>query len=81
MGREPSVDDHPARRVKLFIGMETSGVLRRGASLAGHDVVSCDLLSAEDDAQIGRHIVGDVFEALFLHACHVENIQLWHDFF
>lgn len=46
----------------VFIGMETSGVLRRAFQAAGHDVISCDLLPAVD---VGfGHIQGDVFEVL-----------------
>lgn len=49
--------------MKVFIGMETSGVMRRAFAAAGHEVISCDLLPAQDDHE-GRHIVGDVFETL-----------------
>jgi hypothetical protein len=42
--------------------METSGALRRRFQALGHDVVSCDILPAEDDAR--GHIQGDVFEVL-----------------
>ncbi len=34
---------------------------RRAFEARGHDVISCDLLPADDD---GRHIIGDVFETL-----------------
>lgn len=47
---------------KIFIGMETSGQLRRRFTAAGHAVISCDLLPSEDDAP--THVVGDVFETL-----------------
>lgn len=50
--------------MRIFIGMETSGALRRRFAEMGHDVVSVDVLPAEDGATIGRHIVGDAFEAL-----------------
>lgn len=50
--------------MQIFIGMETSGALRRRFAEQGHDVISCDTLEAEDGGEIGRHIVGDVFEAL-----------------
>lgn len=50
--------------MKVFIGMETSGVLRRAFSAAGHQVISCDLLPAQDAPTIGIHIIGDVFETL-----------------
>jgi hypothetical protein len=49
--------------MKVFIGMETSGALRRRFQERGHDVVSCDILPAEDDGAAG-HIVGDVFATL-----------------
>lgn len=73
--------------MKVFIGMETSGVMRRAFQAAGHHVISCDLLPAQDDvSQImgakqtrpmicdSLHIVGDVFETL-------ENLwpQWWPD--
>ena len=48
--------------MRVFIGMETSGALRRRFLHLGHDVFSCDMLPAEDGG-VG-HIVGDVFEAL-----------------
>lgn len=58
--------------MKVFVGMETSGVVRRAFIAAGHEVVSCDLLDAQDGATpplIGNefscgHIVGDVFKVL-----------------
>ncbi|MBL3554707.1 hypothetical protein [Rhodovulum sulfidophilum] len=36
---------HPLR---ILIGCETSGVMRRAFAARGHDVWSCDLLPAED---------------------------------
>lgn len=68
----------------VFIGMETSGELRRRFQAAGHETYSCDVLSSEDGGEemaynsglpMGRHLVGDVFETL-------ENIyanELWPD--
>lgn len=50
--------------MKVFIGMETSGMMRQRLALGGCDVISCDLLPAEDGALLGRHIVGDVFATL-----------------
>lgn len=57
--------------MRVFIGMETSGVSRRSFAAMGHDVISCDVLPADpgynletDGASEGRHIVGDVFAAL-----------------
>lgn len=48
----------------VFIGMETSGELRRRFCAAGLTCISCDNLPAEDGGLIGTHIVGDVFETL-----------------
>lgn len=51
--------------MRVFIGMETSGATRRAFQAAGHKVVSCDLLPAQDGAGFNEgHIVGDVFEVL-----------------
>lgn len=59
--------------MRIFIGMETSGVMRRAFAAAGHDVISCDLLESQDDAEISwlsvqkgksGHLIGDVFEIL-----------------
>ena len=49
--------------MRVFIGMETSGALRRRFLHLGHDVFSCDMLPAEDGGGTD-HITGDVFEAL-----------------
>lgn len=58
----------------VFIGMETSGALRRRFQAAGFETYSCDILPAEDGGEdmaysadnlpLGRHLVGDVFETL-----------------
>lgn len=68
----------------VFIGMETSGELRRRFQQAGHETYSCDVLPSEDGGEemahrdglpMGRHLVGDVFETL-------ENMwatDLWPD--
>jgi hypothetical protein len=48
--------------VKVFVGMETSGVMRRAFVARGHDVISCDLLPCEDNSP--DHWQMDVFEAL-----------------
>ncbi|WP_320188923.1 hypothetical protein RMS29_028400 (plasmid) [Agrobacterium rosae] len=48
--------------MKVLIGCETSGVVRRAFDALGHDVWSCDLLPAEDRSN--RHIVCDVRELL-----------------
>lgn len=46
----------------VFIGMKTSGVLRRGFQSLGFETYSCDLLPSEDGG--AGHIVGDVFDCL-----------------
>lgn len=61
--------------MKIFIGMETSGMLRTRFVALGHDVISCDTLSAEDGAEFGNHIVGDVFETLDL----LRRMRWWPD--
>ena len=69
----------------VFIGMETSGMLRRAFQARGHETYSCDILPSEDGGEemvysddnlpLGRHLIGDVFDAL-------ENMwanDLWPD--
>lgn len=46
----------------VFIGMETSGEVRRRFRARGIEAISCDVLPAEDDG--ASHIVGDVFDTL-----------------
>ena len=58
----------------VFIGMETSGALRRRFQAAGFETYSCDTLPSEDGGEetvysedslpLGRHMVGDVFDCL-----------------
>lgn len=48
--------------LRILIGCETSGVVRRAMAALGHDVWSCDLLPAEDGSN--RHIVCDVRDLL-----------------
>lgn len=48
--------------MKILIGCEFSGVVRRAFAGLGHDVWSCDLDPAEDRSN--RHIVGDVRDYL-----------------
>ncbi len=61
----------------VFIGMETSGALRRRFQAAGYETYSCDTLPSEDGGEemaytqgrfgqtpLGRHMIGDVFETL-----------------
>ncbi|WP_143540362.1 hypothetical protein [Rhodovulum sulfidophilum] len=52
---------HPLR---ILIGCETSGVMRRAFAARGHDVWSCDLLPAEDRSN--RHMICDIREVLHL---------------
>jgi len=58
---------HPSGRrmnapLRVLIGCETSGVMRRAFAARGHDVWSCDLLPADDGSN--RHIVCDVRDIL-----------------
>ena len=48
--------------MRVLIGCEFSGVVRRAFAALGHDAWSCDLLPAED--QSNQHIVGDVRDHL-----------------
>jgi len=61
----------------VFIGMETSGALRRRFQAAGYETYSCDKLPSEDGGEemahgecvtggdtLGRHLQGDVFQTL-----------------
>ena len=50
------------RALRVLVGCETSGVVRRAFAAFGHDVWSCDLLPAEDGSN--RHIVCDVRDLL-----------------
>lgn len=50
------------KALKVLIGCETSGVVRRAFAALGHDVWSVDLLPAEDRSN--RHIVGDIRDYL-----------------
>jgi len=59
--------------LRILIGCETSGVMRRAFAARGHDAWSCDLLPAEDGSN--RHIRGDVRDYLgdgwdLLMVCH-----------
>lgn len=44
--------------LRVLIGCETSGVVRRAFAARGHDAWSCDLLPSEDRSN--KHIIGDV---------------------
>lgn len=48
--------------LRVLVGCETSGVVRRAFSKLGHDVWSCDLLPADDGSN--RHIRGDIRDVL-----------------
>lgn len=48
--------------MRVLIGCETSGVVRRAFAAMGHDAWSCDLLPAEDGSN--QHIVGDIRDHL-----------------
>lgn len=48
--------------LRVLIGCETSGVMRRAFEACGHDAWSCDLLPAEDGSN--RHIRCDIREIL-----------------
>ena len=48
--------------LRILIGCETSGRMRRAFAALGHDVWSVDLLPAEDGSN--RHIIGDVRDHL-----------------
>lgn len=52
----------PDRALRVLIGCECSGIVRRAFAARGHDVWSCDLKPAEDRSN--RHIVGDVRDLL-----------------
>lgn len=65
----------PWRPGIVFIGMETSGALRRRFQFLGFETYSCDTLPCEDNGgaemafssdgiPLGRHIMGDVYETL-----------------
>lgn len=48
--------------LRVLVGCEFSGTVRRAFASRGHDAWSCDLLPAEDGSN--RHIVGDVRDYL-----------------
>lgn len=52
-----------ARSLRVLIGCETSGQMRRAFLDRGHDAWSCDLLPADDRSN--RHIVGDIRGLLY----------------
>lgn len=48
--------------MRVLVGCEYSGIVRRAFAALGHDAWSCDLVPAEDRSN--RHIVGDVRDHL-----------------
>lgn len=48
--------------MRVLVGCETSGVVRRAFAALGHDVWSCDLLPADDGSN--RHMVCDIRDVL-----------------
>jgi hypothetical protein len=50
------------RQLRILIGCETSGVMRRAFAAMGHDAWSCDLLPSEDSSP--QHIIADVRSVL-----------------
>lgn len=48
--------------MKVLVGCESSGAVRRAFAACGHDAWSCDLLAAQDGDP--KHIQGDVLAAL-----------------
>lgn len=57
--------------MNIFIGMETSGELRRRFQAQGHFVVSCDILPAEDGATWGGPARGGHWQGDVFHVFHV----------
>lgn len=50
------------RPMRVLVGCEFSGTVRRAFAARGHDAWSCDLLPAEDRSN--KHVVGDVRDML-----------------
>jgi hypothetical protein len=58
--------------MNVFVGMETSGVVRRAFEAKGCVAVSCDLLPSQDGSDVslsvaaasGGHVIGDIFDVL-----------------
>lgn len=48
--------------MRVLISCEYSGRTRQAFAARGHDVISCDLLPAEDGSP--NHIIGDVFDVI-----------------
>lgn len=50
------------RSLRVLVGCEVSGIVRRAFAMRGHDAWSCDLLPSEDGSN--KHIMGDVRDLL-----------------
>jgi hypothetical protein len=50
------------KKLRVLVGCESSGAVRRAFRALGHDAWSCDILPADDGAQ--HHIQGDVRDAM-----------------
>lgn len=48
--------------MKILVGFESSGMVRRAFRARGHDAWSCDLLPADDGS--AHHIQGDIFDVV-----------------
>lgn len=48
--------------MRVLVGCEYSGVVRRAFCALGHDAWSCDLLDSEDGSEL--HVIGDVLDVL-----------------
>ena len=53
---------HSTKQMRVLVGCEFSGTVRRAFAMRGHDAWSCDLLPAEDRSN--KHIVGDIRDIL-----------------
>ncbi len=62
--------------MRVFIGCEFSGRVRRAMQARGHYAVSCDLLPA-DDGETVHHIQGDVEDAL-ASVGHLFDLGIFH---
>jgi len=51
------------KKLKVLVGCEESGEVRRAFRELGHDAVSCDLLPPSD-GELAQHVTGDVLELL-----------------
>ena len=69
------------RPLKVLIGCERSGVIRRAMAAAGHEAYSVDLAEAEDNpipgSGSGTHLVGDVFQTLRAWPHLFDPLRIW----